>query len=199
MNYSIATSTENHANHKRSLSKRVRFFVLKRDNFTCVYCGRSASEVTLEIDHKIPVSRGGSNDVDNLVTACRSCNLGKSDILLEESPPLPVSRVDQPKIDRRAYLPKKDGKWWLTSSVLHHDCPNCGQDLLDRPGVMAYRVDLDHGGEQRRKHPGWNSKGWLWWAQCTHCGHTFFEAVDRKTVTSWGKQLGSWSLYGIRS
>jgi 5-methylcytosine-specific restriction endonuclease McrA len=57
-----------------------RFDVLHRDNFTCQYCGkapRKGDEVTLEVDHIYPRSKGGSNDKDNLITACSDCNVGK--------------------------------------------------------------------------------------------------------------------------
>lgn len=59
------------------ISDSKRFKVLSRDLFTCQYCGASAPDVRLEIDHIIPVSKGGSNDSDNLVTACEACNRGK--------------------------------------------------------------------------------------------------------------------------
>lgn len=58
--------------------------VFRRDEETCVYCGASGDGVDLECDHVVPVSRGGSNDMDNLATACRSCNRSKKDLLLEE-------------------------------------------------------------------------------------------------------------------
>lgn len=60
------------------LTKTVRFEVFKRDKFSCQYCGRSAPDVVLEVDHIVPVSEGGSNDIMNLVTACRDCNRGKT-------------------------------------------------------------------------------------------------------------------------
>lgn len=63
---------------RQPLGKRQRFLVLRRDNFACQYCGRSAPNVTLHVDHKIPVALGGTNDFTNLVTACADCNLGKS-------------------------------------------------------------------------------------------------------------------------
>jgi hypothetical protein len=67
------------ATHTRKpIGKSKRYDVLKRDNFTCQYCGRSAPEAVLEIDHKNPVSNGGSNNQDNLVTSCYDCNRGKS-------------------------------------------------------------------------------------------------------------------------
>lgn len=64
-------------NPRVTLSKRTRFNVLTRDNYTCVYCGRKPPEVSLHVDHLTPKSRGGSDDECNLVTACSDCNLGK--------------------------------------------------------------------------------------------------------------------------
>lgn len=67
-----------------SLSVRTRFEVFKRDRFTCSYCGGHPPDVLLECDHVIPRAAGGSDDMDNLVTACWNCNRGKSDRLLDE-------------------------------------------------------------------------------------------------------------------
>lgn len=54
--------------------------VLARDKWKCLSCGRKAREdgVLLEVDHIIPRSKGGSNDMDNLQTLCKKCNIGKS-------------------------------------------------------------------------------------------------------------------------
>ena len=49
--------------------------VLRRDEFRCAYCGRSAST----IDHVIPRSRGGADTWENLVACCLACNNAKSD------------------------------------------------------------------------------------------------------------------------
>ena len=64
--------------------QKIRFAVLSRDNFTCVYCGRSAPNVELVVDHIVPKSKGGPCSPGNLVAACTDCNLGKSDVVLEE-------------------------------------------------------------------------------------------------------------------
>lgn len=61
-----------------AVSKRLRYEVLKRDNHTCRYCGGSAPDVALTVDHVTPVALGGTDDPSNLVTACRDCNAGKS-------------------------------------------------------------------------------------------------------------------------
>jgi hypothetical protein len=59
------------------ISKKLRFEVFKRDNFTCQYCGQRAPEVVLNCDHIKPVVSGGTTDILNLITACFGCNAGK--------------------------------------------------------------------------------------------------------------------------
>ena len=58
-----------------AVSKRTRYEVLKRDNFTCRYC--RSTDNPLVVDHVLPVALGGSDDPSNLVAACRDCNSGK--------------------------------------------------------------------------------------------------------------------------
>lgn len=57
------------------LSKR--YSVLKKANFKCQGCGVSASNAKIEIDHIIPVSKGGSSFIKNLQALCFDCNRGK--------------------------------------------------------------------------------------------------------------------------
>ncbi len=62
-----------------SVSASLRMEILRRDNFTCRYCGHVATKGSgLHVDHKVPRSKGGSDHPSNLVTACKACNLGKS-------------------------------------------------------------------------------------------------------------------------
>ena len=66
----------------RVVPASVRVRILDRDNFRCVFCGRSPATdpgIKLHIDHKIPFSKGGRTTIDNLQTLCQDCNLGKSD------------------------------------------------------------------------------------------------------------------------
>jgi hypothetical protein len=63
-----------------AVSKRLRFEIFRRDKHTCVYCGVSAPEVRLTIDHVIPEALGGTDEPSNLVTACPDCNIGKSSV-----------------------------------------------------------------------------------------------------------------------
>ena len=65
----------------RKISDKLRYQVLKRDNFKCCACGASPAKdpsVELHIDHIIPWSKGGKTEFDNLQTLCSKCNLGKS-------------------------------------------------------------------------------------------------------------------------
>lgn len=70
--------------NRKSLSKKLRFEVFKRDSFTCQYCGKVAPNVILEVDHIEPVSKGGSNELLNLITSCYDCNRGKTNIELND-------------------------------------------------------------------------------------------------------------------
>lgn len=76
------------------IPKPTRKKVYERDGFACVYCGRkdgeytpveSASDGELSIDHVIPKTRGGSNEISNLVTACMPCNNHKNNRTPEEA------------------------------------------------------------------------------------------------------------------
>jgi len=90
---------------RESISPKLRFDVLKRDAFTCQYCGRSAPEVELHVDHVVPVAEGGGNDPGNLTAACVECNLGKSDEFLADA----VRAVSQAKTEEE----------WIERMTIH--------------------------------------------------------------------------------
>ena len=51
----------------------------------CAYCGQPPREgYRLEADHAMPLSRGGTNSIENILPACHSCNTSKSDRTSEE-------------------------------------------------------------------------------------------------------------------
>lgn len=82
-NQSINIEKDNSHKTKREPGMRLRFEVLKRDNFKCCACGASPAKdpsVNLHIDHVIPWSKGGETVLDNLQTLCSTCNMGKSDL-----------------------------------------------------------------------------------------------------------------------
>lgn len=72
------------ATKRKSLSKKTRFEVFKRDSFKCQYCGATAPEAVLVVDHIDPVSKDGADEMINYITACQPCNAGKSDRKLDD-------------------------------------------------------------------------------------------------------------------
>ncbi len=70
----------------RQINWRLRFLVMRRDNFKCKLCGASPATdptIILHVDHILPYSKGGQTIMENLQTSCSKCNLGKSDLLME--------------------------------------------------------------------------------------------------------------------
>ena len=60
------------------VSNKMRFAIMKRDGYRCCHCGRKESSYNLlEIDHIIPISKGGKSTYDNLQTLCHNCNAEK--------------------------------------------------------------------------------------------------------------------------
>lgn len=116
-----------------SVSMGLRFRVLARGLFTCRYCGAHPPDVTLEVDHIIPVSAGGRDTLTNLVAACWACNRGKHALVMAPevvayiAPPaeLPLTR---PKVVplRRTPKPRAEPKqYWGIGS----DGPYVGADV----------------------------------------------------------------------
>lgn len=80
---------------RKAISKKARFEVFKRDGFKCMYCGAHPPSVLLHVDHIHPVAEGGTNDEDNLITACEPCNLGKGAGLLADVPQSLAEKASQ--------------------------------------------------------------------------------------------------------
>ena len=93
---------------RKGISKSLRFKVLERDGFVCMYCGASAKESKLEIDHILPVSKGGKNKLNNLITSCFECNRGKSARLTKLVLPISIKIVDLLKMIIREDFNKLD-------------------------------------------------------------------------------------------
>jgi hypothetical protein len=72
----------------KPISLGLRWKILTRDEFTCQYCG--ATNVKLQVDHIFPRCLGGENDETNLITACRTCNAGKSGDPFEATTSSPI-------------------------------------------------------------------------------------------------------------
>jgi hypothetical protein len=84
----------------------VRYQVMLRDGFACFYCGAKAGpDVQLGCDHVVPRSKGGSDDPENLVACCRSCNTGKT---TNTAPVVPASI---PSVRRRRRNQSAQDAW----------------------------------------------------------------------------------------
>lgn len=68
-----------HSQERGRMTKSIRYDVMKRDNFKCKLCGANGGESALEIDHIVPIAKGGKTEMDNLQTLCKECNKGKRD------------------------------------------------------------------------------------------------------------------------
>ncbi len=82
---SIETKPEIAPAHKtkRDINWRLRFLVMRRDNFKCAACGRSPAtspEVVLHVDHIKAWEKGGETVYENLQALCSVCNIGKSNL-----------------------------------------------------------------------------------------------------------------------
>jgi 5-methylcytosine-specific restriction endonuclease McrA len=79
------TEVELSTRHKtsRTINWRLRFIVMRRDNFKCKSCGRSPAtdpSIVLHVDHIKAWANGGETTLENLQTLCSKCNIGKSNI-----------------------------------------------------------------------------------------------------------------------
>ena len=76
------------------ITQHKRLAIYMRDDFICAHCNMDLRKIQagdgyrIELDHIIPVSKGGSNHAHNLVTSCNKCNLARGDRDLEVIHPM---------------------------------------------------------------------------------------------------------------
>lgn len=126
--------------------------MFQRDAFTCRYCGKMSDEVQLAVDHIIPVSKGGTNDAENLVTACVPCNQGKSDKLIDpgcvnDSGRLARHQEMQEQIAAaKAARQVSKARAELRQLIVNQYCLAFGvNDLLNRSASCLYNIAQQHG------------------------------------------------------
>lgn len=94
-----------------AVSCRKAFRVCEKWGFSCAYCGEAPGRSKLQIDHLIPRAKGGSDDEQNLVPACVSCNQGKSsEIYIPHSIRLSTD-------DDGAHVISQRGVWAIKASL----------------------------------------------------------------------------------
>jgi len=84
----VSTKTKANRNNRRTsgiLTYKDIIYIYERDNYSCHYCSKKElSGLDLNIDHYIPISKGGTNELNNLVVSCHSCNSKKKSKMPEE-------------------------------------------------------------------------------------------------------------------
>ncbi|MEU0098199.1 HNH endonuclease [Streptomyces sp. NPDC006267] len=135
-----------------AVSKRLRYEILRRDNHACRYCGATAPDAPLRVDHVTPVALGGGDTPDNLVTSCEPCNSGKSSATVDAAVVASVSddairwaeamkkaaaelsEQNQPKLDYRNAFESEWNSWTYPSAgkQLNHKLPADWKTSLDR-------------------------------------------------------------------
>lgn len=85
-----AVGVQRRRSRKRSNTPRYQNYTLpqwehlKRSyDFYCLCCGKREPDVSLTVDHVVPLSRGGTNSIDNLQPLCFACNLAKRDRIVD--------------------------------------------------------------------------------------------------------------------
>jgi len=71
--------------NRKGLPQGIRHEVFKRDNFKCTECGATNENTQLHVDHFIPISKGGTDELANLRTLCKTCNLEKSNLIFSST------------------------------------------------------------------------------------------------------------------
>lgn len=135
MNQPIISQADEKTNEKpkrKSIGDKLRFEVFKRDNFKCQYCGMSAPDVVLNVDHIDPVSNGGINDILNLITSCRDCNSGKSDRLLSEHSMLDKQRKMLEELEERRQQLQMMIQWREELSDFDNELVHALKDIIDK-------------------------------------------------------------------
>jgi len=121
---------------RKPVSKRMRFDVFKRDSFTCQYCGKSAPEVILHVDHINPVSKGGKNAVINLITACQDCNLGKSDKPLSDSTAAAKAKAQADILQERRNQLKMMADWYREIQAMRESEVDIVESSMSLPATL---------------------------------------------------------------
>ncbi|MGW1102763.1 HNH endonuclease [Streptomyces sp. NPDC002540] len=135
-----------------AVSKRLRYEILRRDNHTCRYCGATAPDAPLRVDHVTPVALGGTDTPDNLVASCEPCNSGKSSATVDaavvagvsddalrwadamKQAATELSEQNQPKLDYRNAFEAEWNSWTYPSGGkrLKHELPADWKTSLER-------------------------------------------------------------------
>lgn len=135
------------AERRKAISKKIRFEIFKRDNFTCQYCGRMAPDVVLEVDHINPVANGGDNDIMNLVTACFDCNRGKGKKKLSQNDEIKKQQEQLKELNKKREQLQMMLEW--KKELMNYEAEQL-QELEDQ-FEMSTGLTLTNSGKEKAK------------------------------------------------
>jgi 5-methylcytosine-specific restriction endonuclease McrA len=121
-------------------------FLFARDHYRCQYCGRTAADLkpreSLTRDHLIPLSRGGTNDWTNVITACSPCNTRKGNRMPEEIGMHPLTVPVEPHFVHLSWAVRR-----LTPIQSKYIRLFYGEDMLHQLEVLEHRQN-----QQEHRH-----------------------------------------------
>ncbi|HEX5973211.1 MAG TPA: HNH endonuclease [Gemmatimonadaceae bacterium] len=121
-------------------------FLFARDHYRCQYCGRAAVELrpreALTRDHVIPISRGGTNDWTNVVTACSPCNTRKGNRLPQEIGMHPLVQPVEPHFVHLSWAVRR-----LTQTQARYIRTFYGDAILQQLEALEHRAHPHHHGD----------------------------------------------------
>lgn len=155
---------------RKAISKKTRFEVFKRDSFTCQYCGRSAPEVILHLEHINPVAGGGDNDVMNLITSCEPCNQGKGARALDDNSIIAKQKAQLDELNARREQLEMMVQWREALRSLDDETVNKLEELFSH---LTGRVFSESG---RAKVKSWLRR---------YSFAELYEAMEASAQTYW--------------
>lgn len=161
---------------RKAIPKKTRFNVFKRDSFTCQYCGVSAPDVILHIDHILPVSKGGTNKLTNLVTSCINCNLGKSDKTLNDDSAV-KKQMNQLKHNQDRIEQIKMIAQWASMQSLRPEIDQLNKTIKQLNGQTLSDYGVKWAKKLIKKHGFSNLINWIYEAYDLY-GDDYLEKVD---------------------
>ena len=115
-------------------------FLFARDRYRCQYCGRTGAELkpreALTRDHLVPISRGGTNEWTNVVTACSSCNTRKANRMPHEIGMQPIHAPVEPHFVHLSWAVRR-----LTPTQAHYIRVFYGEETLHHLEEIEHRGD----------------------------------------------------------
>lgn len=99
---------------RKSFTKEERIKIYRKTKGHCYLCGDFVDFDSYEIEHKVPLSKGGTNDLSNLFCSCHTCNLIKHDIYPQDF----MEKISKIFMFQMRIKNKKCLKWKIIHSVL---------------------------------------------------------------------------------